>query len=226
MWFDFSSYLPMSTSKSSSLSSISEDETASTSSVSSESASDSSTSTDGGYNNNNTQAKKHNYPSPSNAVASSNDVYDEEQEVVHIPPKTAFQIFELIELKRRCKDLYRRHQEKRRQSVIKANNSLYHSFTSGFESYCIDGRYLYDWASDEVGANRGGKTPKLNTSNIKILHLFFFRRSKYDKCFGSTAAPSYSYSIPFKIILHCLSISYRSNVVKSGIVKNVNMAAA
>lgn len=58
------------------------------------------------------------------------------------------------------------------------------------------------------------------------MHHRFLRRSKYDKCLGSNAAPSYSYSLPFNIILQYLSISYRSNVVKSGIVKNVQIAAA
>ena len=120
-------------------SSSSSDETASTSSVSSDSTPDTTTSKNDGYNNRQAKHKhKHkNKDPPSNA--SNDDINDEEQEVVHIPPKIAFQIFELIELKRRCKGLYRRHQEKRRQSVIKANNASYHSVTSAFESYCVDG---------------------------------------------------------------------------------------
>jgi hypothetical protein len=65
-----------------------------------------------------------------------------------------------------------------------------------------------------------------NQTKLSSSYIIFLRRSKYDKCLGSTAAPSYSYSLPFNIILHCLSISYRSNVVKSGIVKNVKIAAA
>mmetsp|Transcript_13654 Transcript_13654/g.27760 ORF Transcript_13654/g.27760 Transcript_13654/m.27760 type:complete len:128 (+) Transcript_13654:138-521(+) len=73
---------------------------------------------------------------PSNA-SNDDDINDEEQEVVHIPPKIAFQIFELIELKRRCKGLYRRHQEKRRQSVIKANNASYHSVPSAHSSIIV-----------------------------------------------------------------------------------------
>jgi hypothetical protein len=133
-----STRMAMTNSKSSS----SSDETASTSSVSSDITPGSSRSNVDGYNNNQTK-QKHNKYTPSNA-STSNDIYsedqEEEEEEVHIPPKIAFQIFELIELKRRCKGLYRRHQEKRRQSVIKAaNNSTYHSITSGFESYSIDG---------------------------------------------------------------------------------------
>uniref|UniRef100_A0A7S2PVZ1 Uncharacterized protein n=1 Tax=Skeletonema marinoi TaxID=267567 RepID=A0A7S2PVZ1_9STRA len=135
--FDLSNYFTAMTSSKTS-SSSSSDETASTSSVSSDSTPDTTTSSrnDGVYNNN--QAKHKHKDPPSNA---SNDDYinDEEQEVLHIPPKIAFQIFELIELKRRYKGLYRRHQEKRRQSVIKANNASYHSVTSAFESYCVDG---------------------------------------------------------------------------------------
>ena len=136
MMFDLSNYF---TAMMSSKSSSSSDETASTSSISSDSTPDTTGSSGGGaYNNNQAKHKHNNKEPPSNA---SNDDYinDEEQEVVHIPPKIAFQIFELIELKRRCKGLYRRHQEKRRQSVIKANNASYHSVTSAFESYCVDG---------------------------------------------------------------------------------------
>lgn len=49
--------------------------------------------------------------------------------------------------------------------------------------------------------------------------LWFF--SKNDKCFGSFAGPSYSNFLPSRIILHCLSISYKSNVAVSGIVTKV-----
>eukprot|EP00984_Skeletonema_dohrnii_P019487 scaffold9323_cov74-Skeletonema_dohrnii-CCMP3373.AAC.1 len=138
--FDLSNYFASAshvrTAMTSSKSSSSSDETASTSSVSSDSAPTSSSRNDGAYNN---RQAKHIYKDrPSNA-SNDDDINDEEQEVVHIPPKIAFQIFELIELKRRCKGLYRRHQEKRRQSVIKANNASYHSVTSAFESYCVDG---------------------------------------------------------------------------------------
>lgn len=140
--FDLSNYFASAshvrTAMTSSKSSSSSDETASTSSVSSDSTPDTTTSSrnDGVYNN--SQAKHKHKDPPSNA-SNDDDINDEEQEVVHIPPKIAFQIFELIELKRRCKGLYRRHQEKRRQSVIKANNASYHSVTSAFESYCVDG---------------------------------------------------------------------------------------
>ena len=139
--FDLSNYFASAshvrTAMTSSKSSSSSDETASTSSVSSDSTPETTGSrNDGGYNNR--QAKHKDKDPPSNA-SNDDDINDEEQEVVHIPPKIAFQIFELIELKRRCKGLYRRHQEKRRQSVIKANNASYHSVTSAFESYCVDG---------------------------------------------------------------------------------------
>ena len=135
--FDLSNYFTAMTSSKTS-SSSSSDETASTSSVSSDHSNPDTTGSrnDGGYNNR--QAKHKDKDPPSNA-SNDDDINDEEQEVVHIPPKIAFQIFELIELKRRCKGLYRRHQEKRRQSVIKANNASYHSVTSAFESYCVDG---------------------------------------------------------------------------------------
>eukprot|EP00984_Skeletonema_dohrnii_P025470 scaffold14642_cov83-Skeletonema_dohrnii-CCMP3373.AAC.4 len=129
--FDLSNYFTAMRSRKSSSSC---DETASTSSISSDSTPDSSSSSGGGAYNNSQAKHKHKIKDPP-----SNDINDEEQEVVHIPPKIAFQIFELIELKRRCKGLYRRHQEKRRKSVIKANNASYHSVTSAFESYCVDG---------------------------------------------------------------------------------------
>eukprot|EP00984_Skeletonema_dohrnii_P008448 scaffold3107_cov77-Skeletonema_dohrnii-CCMP3373.AAC.8 len=137
MMFDLSNYF---TAMTSSKSSSSSDETASTSSVSSDSTPDSSSRNGGGYNNSQAKHKHKIMDPPSNASNDdADDINDEEQEVVHIPPKIAFQIFELIELKRRCKGLYRRHQEKRRKSVIKANNASYHSVTSAFESYCVDG---------------------------------------------------------------------------------------
>ena len=143
--FDLSNYFASAshvrTAMTSSKSSSSSDETASTSSVSSDdSTPDTTTSSrnDDGYNNRRAKHKHKDKDPPSNA-SNDDDINDEEQEVVHIPPKIAFQIFELIELKRRCKGLYRRHQEKRRQSVIKANNASYHSVTSAFESYCVDG---------------------------------------------------------------------------------------
>lgn len=124
--------------------SSSSDETASTSSLSSDSTpdtTDSSRSRGGGGCKSQAKQHKHkNEDSPKNNASNTNDeIDDDDDEVVHIPPKIAFQIFELIELKRRCKGLYRRHQEKRRQSVIRANHSSYHSFTYEFESYCIDG---------------------------------------------------------------------------------------
>jgi len=140
--FDLSNYFASAshvrTAMTSSKSSSSSDETASTSSVSSDSTPDTTTSSrnDDGYNN---RRAKHKDKDPPSNASNDDDINDEEQEVVHIPPKIAFQIFELIELKRRCKGLYRRHQEKRRQSVIKANNASYHSVTSAFESYCVDG---------------------------------------------------------------------------------------
>ena len=137
--FDLSNYFASAshvrTAMTSRKSSSSSDETASTSSVSSDHSNPDTTGSrnDGGYNNR--QAKHKDKDPPSNA-SNDDDINDEEQEVVHIPPKIAFQIFELIELKRRCKGLYRRHQEKRRQSVIKikANNASYHSdsVTSAF----------------------------------------------------------------------------------------------
>lgn len=128
-------------------SSSSSDETASTSSISSYSTSyttDSSSSRrdGGGYNSRTKQHKYKNEDSTKKYASTPNDEIDDDDdddEVVHIPPRIAFQIFELIELQRRCKDLYRRHQEKRRQSVMRANHSSYHSFTSEFESYCIEG---------------------------------------------------------------------------------------
>ena len=141
--FDLSNYFASAshvrTAMTSSKSSSSSDETASTSSVSSDSTPDATGSrNDGGYNN---RRAKHKDKDPPSNASNDDDINDEEQEVVHIPPKIAFQIFELIELKRRCNGLYRRHQEKRRQSVIKikANNASYHSVTSAFESYCVDG---------------------------------------------------------------------------------------
>jgi len=113
----------------------SSDETASTTSGSSDSTPGSNSSNDIYIN---SQAKqKHKYTQSN--TSTSNVICNEDQGAVHVPPKIAFQIFELIELKRRCKGLYRRHQEKRRQSVMQAINSSYHSYTSGFESYCIDG---------------------------------------------------------------------------------------
>ena len=66
---------------------------------------------------------------------SSDDMYDKSKKV-NVPPKIAFQMFELIELQRRCKGVYKRHQEKLRQSVLKTNTSVYQS---EFESCCIDG---------------------------------------------------------------------------------------
>mmetsp|Transcript_13656 Transcript_13656/g.27761 ORF Transcript_13656/g.27761 Transcript_13656/m.27761 type:complete len:151 (+) Transcript_13656:56-508(+) len=145
--FDLSNYFASAshvrTAMTSSKSSSSSDETASTSSVSSDdSTPDTNTSSrnDDGYNNRRAKHKhKHKIKDPPSNASNDDDINDEEQEVVHIPPKIAFQIFELIELKRRCKGLYRRHQEKRRQSVIKANNASYHSVTAAFESYCVDG---------------------------------------------------------------------------------------
>ena len=124
------------------------DETASTSSVSSDSTPDttgSSASRRRGANTNRQAKHKHkNKDLPKNNASTPfiMDYKDEEEDEsppIHVPPKIAFQIFELIELKRRCKGLYRRHQEKRRQSVIRANHSSYHSVTSEFESFCIDG---------------------------------------------------------------------------------------
>lgn len=135
--FDLANYNSrrMAMTSSSKFSLLSSDETASTSSVSSDSTPGSSS----GRNNN------YNYSSPAHEYkdvrmgrsASFNDSYNEYQDkqAVHYPPKIAFQIFELIELKRRCRGLYIRHQEKRRLSVIKANQE----FMSSFESYEIDG---------------------------------------------------------------------------------------
>ena len=132
-------------------SSKSEDETASTSSVSSDSTPDttgSSASRRRDVNNNrheNHHKHKHKHKNKNKDLPSTPFImdYKEEEEdespPTHVPPKIAFQMFELIELKRRCKGLYRRHQEKRRQSVIRANHSSYHSVTSEFESFCIDG---------------------------------------------------------------------------------------
>jgi hypothetical protein len=134
----FASASHVRTAMTSSKSSSSSDESASTLSVLSDSTPASSSSSGGAYNN--SQAKhshkhkhkhKHIYKDPPINASSDDDINDKEQEVVHIPPKIAFQI-EL--LKRRCKGLYRRHQEKCRQSVIKANNA-----SSAFESYCVDG---------------------------------------------------------------------------------------
>ena len=68
----------------------------------------------------------------------TNDIYDENRKV-NVPPKIAFQIFELIEIQRRCRGIYMRHQEKCRQNALRANKSIYHSVTSEFESYCVDG---------------------------------------------------------------------------------------
>ena len=127
-------------------SSKSEDETASTSSVSSDSTPEttgSSASRRGVYNNshaNHHKQKNKNKDLPSTPfIMDYKEEEEDESPPIHVPPKIAFQIFELIELKRRCKGLYRRHQEKRRQSVIRANHSSYHSVTSEFESFCIDG---------------------------------------------------------------------------------------
>ena len=130
-------------------SSKSEDETASTSSVSSDSTPEttgSSASRRGVYKNRqaNHKHKNKNKVLPKNNASTPfimdyKDDEEEESPPIHVPPKIAFQMFELIELKRRCKGLYRRHQEKRRQSVIRANHSSYHSVASEFESFCIDG---------------------------------------------------------------------------------------
>eukprot|EP00986_Skeletonema_menzelii_P008380 scaffold3511_cov146-Skeletonema_menzelii.AAC.4 len=125
----------------------SEDETASTSSVLSDSTPDttgSSTSRRRGgvrvYNNSQVKNKHKNKDLPKNNASTPCIIDDDEESPPrHFPPRIAFQIFELIELKRRCNGLYRRHQEKRRQSVLRANHSSYHSVTSEFESFFIDG---------------------------------------------------------------------------------------
>ena len=70
--------------------------------------------------------KKEQHASSSNAAASSNDDYemtfykDEEQSEVpvNVPPMIAFQKIKLLELKRRCNGIYRRHQGRRRSRMI------------------------------------------------------------------------------------------------------------
>jgi hypothetical protein len=122
----------------------SDEETASTTSVSSDSTPGSSDDSRSYIKKAKVQRKRkddRNRSSPplSNDSSSNEDQgqeeHEEEEAAIHYPPKIAFQIFELLELKRRCKGLYRRHQEYRRSQVIMAN----HQVINDFESYEIDG---------------------------------------------------------------------------------------
>lgn len=141
----------------------SDEETASTTSVSSDSTPGSSDDSSRSYNKKKAkvvQQRKRkvdrNLSSPPlSNDGSSNDKDqgqddEEEEAAIHYPPKIAFQIFELLELKRRCKGLYRRHQEYRRSQVIMAN----HMTINDFESYEIDGE-LFVWAKMVSGGVDG-----------------------------------------------------------------------
>ena len=128
-------------------SSSSDEDTASTTSVSSDSTPGSNSGSRLGRYNSRQAKQQHkqkvvdrrsrNFVPPSSSNESSSDEEEEDQEeaVVNYPPKIAFQIFQLMELKRRCTGLYRRHQEYRRDHVIKANRQV----ITDFESYEIDG---------------------------------------------------------------------------------------
>ena len=128
----------------------SDEETASTTSVSSDSTPGSSDDSRSYIKKAKVQQRKRkddrNRSSPPLSNDSNNNDKDQEEEeeeeeaAIHYPPKIAFQIFELLELKRRCKGLYRRHQEYRRSQVIMAN----HQVINDFESYEIDGE-LFVW---------------------------------------------------------------------------------
>ena len=79
--------------------------------------------------------KKEQHASSSNAAASSNDddemtLYKEDEEqseaaAVNIPPTIAFQKIKLLELKRRCNGIYRRHQGRRSRMINLEKNQEY-----------------------------------------------------------------------------------------------------
>jgi hypothetical protein len=78
--------------------------------------------------------KEQHHPMSNAAAVSSNDddemtLYKEEEEqseaAVNIPPMIAFQKIKLLELKRRCNGIYRRHQGRRSRMINLEKNQEY-----------------------------------------------------------------------------------------------------
>ena len=95
--------------------------------------------------------KNEQHASSSNAAASSNDddemtfFYKEEQSeaaAVNIPPMIAFQKIKLLELKRRCNGIYRRHQGRRSRMINLEKNQEYMNISEQQQHNMIDEEYF------------------------------------------------------------------------------------
>ena len=95
--------------------------------------------------------KNEQHASSSNAAASSNDddemtLYEEEERseaAVNIPPMIAFQKIKLLELKRRCNGIYRRHQGRRSRMINLEKNQEYMNISEQQQQHgMIDEEYF------------------------------------------------------------------------------------